>query len=98
VAHEGEQPELAWDFARAHLDALLAKLPALAANSYVPGIFGAFDDAARADELEAFAQKNLPPTVGPSVAKTVDNIRFEAEFKARALPQIDAWWQARLRR
>jgi aminopeptidase N len=98
VAHEGEQPDLAWSFCRAHLDALLAKLPAIATNHYVPGIFGAFDDTARADELEAYAQKNLPPAVGPSVAKSADNIRFQAEFKARALPQIDAWWQARARR
>ncbi len=98
VAHEGEQPELAWSFAQAHLEALLAKVPALAATNYVPRIFDAFEDAARADELEAFAPKNLPPGSGPSVAKCADNIRFQAEFKARALPQIDAWWQARLRR
>ena len=56
------------------------------------------DDAARADELEAYAKKNLPPSVSTAVAKTADNIRFQAEFKARALPQIDAWWQARVRR
>lgn len=98
VAHEGEQPETAWAFAREHLDALLAKLPSLQANKFVPHIFEAFDDASRAAELEAFAEKNLPPSVGPSVAKTADEIRFRAEFKARALPQIDAWWQARLRR
>jgi aminopeptidase N len=98
VAHEAEQPELAWAFAREHLDALLAKLPDFAANHYVPGIFEGFDDASRADELEAFARKNLPPVTEPAVAKAADNIRFQAEFKARALPQIDAWWQARLRR
>jgi aminopeptidase N len=98
VAHEGEQPELAWNFARSNLDVLLAKLPTLAANSYIPGLFEAFDNAARADELEAFARKNLPPAVATAVAKAADNIRFQAEFKARALPQIDAWWQARVGR
>ena len=81
-----------------HLDALLAKLPSLAANHYVPGLFEAFDDAARADELEDFAKKNLPPNVQSAVAKSADNIRFQAEFKARVLPQIDAWWQARVGR
>jgi aminopeptidase N len=98
VAHEGEQPELAWAFAREHLDALLAKLASLEANSYVPGIFEGFDEAARADELEAFAQKNLPPVAGEAVAKAADNIRFQAEFKERVRPQIDAWWRARVRR
>lgn len=98
VAHEGEQPQLAWDFAREHLEALLAKLSDTGANHYVPNIFEAFDDAARADELETFARKNLPPVAESSVAKAADNIRFQAEFKARVLPQIDAWWQARVRR
>lgn len=98
VAHEGQQPELAWTFARQHLDALLAKLPSIAANEYVPRLFEAFDDASRADELEAFAKKNLPPDVAVEVAKSADNIRFQAEFRERVLPQIDAWWQARLGR
>jgi aminopeptidase N len=93
VSYDGEHPELAWDFAREHLDALLEKLPALGVNDYVPGIFRGFTDAARADELEAFAQKNLPPAVHHSVAKSADEIRFEAEFKQRALPEIDAWWK-----
>jgi aminopeptidase N len=98
VADEGEQPELAWAFAQKHLDALLAKVSALSANSYVPRLFESFDDAARADELEAFARKNLPPAVGTAVAKAADNIRFQAEFKARVLPEIDAWWQSRVAR
>jgi aminopeptidase N len=98
VAHDGDQPELAWAFARQNLDKLLAKVSAMGANRYVPGIFDAFDDAARAGELEAYAKKNLPPSVSTAVAKTADNIRFQAGFKTRALPQIDAWWQARVQR
>jgi len=93
VSFDGEHPELAWDFAREHLEALLAKLSALGVNDYVPGIFRGFTDATRADELEAFAKKNLPPAVAHSVAKTADEIRFQAEFKQRALPEIDAWWK-----
>ena len=95
VAHEGEHPDLAWNFAREHLDALLAKLSALGVNEFVPGIFRAFSDAARADELEDFAQRNLPPAVRPAVAKAADEIRFQAEFKMRALPEINAWWSAK---
>jgi len=93
VSYDGEHPKLAWDFAREHLEALLEKLPAISVNDYVPGIFRGFIDAARADELEAFAKANLPPSVGRSVAKTADEIRFQAEFKQRALPEIDAWWK-----
>jgi hypothetical protein len=73
-------------------------LPDFAANHYVPGIFEGFDDAAHADELENFAKKNLPPVAGDAVARAADNIRFHAELKARVLPEIDAWWKARLLR
>ena len=93
VSYDGEHPELAWNFAREHLETLLEKLPAISVNDYVPGIFRGFTDAARADELEAFAKANLPPAVGRSVAKTADEIRFQADFKQRALPEIDAWWK-----
>ena len=44
------------------------------------------------------ARKNLPPVAESAVAKSADNIRFQAEFKARVLPEIDTWWQARVRR
>jgi aminopeptidase N len=93
VSFDGEHPDLAWNFARVHLEALLEKLPANGVNDYVPGIFRGFTDAARADELEAFAKANLPPAVGHSVARAADEIRFQAEFKQRALPEFDAWWK-----
>jgi aminopeptidase N len=91
VAQDGEQPQLAWDFAREHLDALHAKLSALRANDYVPNLFRAFSEAARADELEAFAKQKLPPGAANAVARAADQIRFQAEFKAQFLPQLDAW-------
>jgi aminopeptidase N len=95
VAHSGEHPELAWGFAQQNLDALLSKLASIRANDYVPGIMRAFADAARADELERFASRNLPPQAGVSVAKAADDIRFKAELKARVLPETDAWIASR---
>ncbi len=91
VAQEGAQPALAWDFTQRHLDALLATQSLHGANDYVPAIFRAFLDAARADELEMFAKKNLPPAAGPAVAKAADEIRFKADLKKRVVPGIDAW-------
>ena len=95
VASEAELPEMAWEFARTHLDALLARLPAFSANDYVPGIFRAFSDAARADELEAFAKASLPPAVAAQVAKAADEIRFKAALKARLPADVDAWLRKR---
>ncbi len=91
VAQEREFTGLAWEFAKEHLDRLLAKVTALGVNEFVPGIFRGFRDASRADELEAFAKSKLPPDASPSVAKAVDDIRFGAELRARILPEIEAW-------
>lgn len=90
VGDDGDQPVLALEFAKANLDALVAKVGALQANSYVPSLFRPFTDAARADELESFAKSKLPPDSKYQVAKVADEIRFKASLKKRLLPDIDA--------
>ena len=98
VAGGSEQPELAWEFAQKHITELIAKLSSFRANDYVADIFENFSDNARAEELEAWAKKNLPPDAAPSTAKAADAIRFKAALKDRLLPEIDAWWRAHPRR
>jgi aminopeptidase N len=91
VARQSERPDLAWEFARANMKALLAKVDALGVNSYVPGLFTFFSEPTRINELKTYAKANLPPTSAKEVAKAVDEIEFRAEFKARILPQLSAW-------
>ena len=96
VATAGEHSAAAWAFAQKNLAALLAKLTAHQANEYVPGLFTALPATAdRAAELEKWAAKNLPPGAAPSVAKAADEIRFQAEFRWRVLPDIQAWAAAK---
>ncbi|HEV7868258.1 MAG TPA: M1 family aminopeptidase, partial [Chthoniobacteraceae bacterium] len=95
VGSIGEQPALALDFAKANLDALLAKLGALDANEFVPHLFRPFSDEQRAQELETFARAKLPPDAAPQVAKAADEVRFKASLKKRLLPDIDAWLRER---
>jgi aminopeptidase N len=97
VANADEHPDLAWAFAKKNLPALHAKVSSLTINEYVPDLFRAFHDAARADELEKFARSKLPVASRPSVAKAVDEIRFKAELKARILPTVEAWCGERLK-
>ena len=93
---EGHAPA-AWAFAQKNLTALLAKLAAHQANSYVPGLFTALPATAdRADELEAWAAANLPPGAGPSVAKAADEIRFQTDFRRLLLPDLHAWLTPKL--
>lgn len=97
VAIDGEHPEQAWTFAKANLPALFAKQSSIKANDYVPSIFRAFSETIRADELEKFAAQHLPPDAAPLAARAADEIRFKAELKARALPEIDAWCRTQTR-
>src|SRR6266487_2593712 len=91
VARSGEHPDLAWEFAKANIKALLAKTDALAANSYAPSLFTFFSELSRAAELRAYAKANLPATSAKEVAKAVDEIEFRAEFKRRLASQLTAW-------
>jgi aminopeptidase N len=83
VARESGHPDIAWDFARANMKALLAKTDALGANTYAPSLFTFFSDASRAQELRTYAKNNLPAASAREVAKALDEIQFRSEFKRR---------------
>ncbi|MDQ6807927.1 MAG: ERAP1-like C-terminal domain-containing protein, partial [Verrucomicrobiota bacterium] len=91
VSRESERPDVAWDFAKAHMPELLAKTDALGANSYAPSLFTFFSDEGRIAELETFAKANLAPEAAKEVAKATDELGFRAELKKRLLPQLTAW-------
>jgi len=91
VARQSEHPEEAWQFAKANMKKLLAKADALAANSYAPGLFTFFSDAARIPELERYAKSDLPPAAAKGVEKAIDEVGFRAELKPRLATQIATW-------
>jgi aminopeptidase N len=90
VARSSDHPDIAWDFAKANMKALLAKTDALGANSYAPSLFTFFSEPSRANELKAYAKTNLPPTSAKEVAKAVDEVGFRVEFKHRIGSQLTA--------
>jgi aminopeptidase N len=98
VARDSEHPDLAWNFAKANMKALLAKTDAFGVNRYAPSLFTFFSDQSRADELKAYAKTNLPATSGKEVAKAVDEVEFRAEFKRRLANQLTAWIDNRRKR
>jgi aminopeptidase N len=91
VARESGHPDVAWDFARANMKALLAKTDALGANTYAPSLFTFFSDGSRTQELRTYAKNNLSAASAPGVAKALDEIRFRSEFKKCLASQLDAW-------
>jgi aminopeptidase N len=98
VARESGRPDIAWDFARANMKALLAKTDALGANTYPPGLFTFFSDDSRAEELRTYAKNSLPAASAPEVAKALNEVHFRAEFKKRLAHQLNAWIDEKINR
>jgi aminopeptidase N len=90
-ARDSDHPDLAWDFAKANMKALLAKSDALGVNRYAPSLFTFFSEESRADELKGYAKANLPAASAKEVVKAVDEIQFRSEFKKRLASQLSAW-------
>src|SRR5256885_2230349 len=88
VARDSGHPDIAWEFAKVNMKALLAKVDAAGANRYAPSLFTFFSDGSSANELENYAEKNLAPASAREVAKIVDEIQFRAEFKRRLVSQL----------
>jgi aminopeptidase N len=91
VARDSGHPDVAWEFAAPNMKMLLAKTDAAGANRYAPSLFTFFSDESRANQLEAYAQTNLPAASSADVTKAVDEIRFRAEFKKRLTNEFNAW-------
>ena len=97
VAREGGHADIAWEFARANMKTLLAKVDAAGANTYAPSLFTFFADDSHSCELERYAKNNLPAASAPEVAKALDEVRFRSEFKKRLLLQLNAWMDGKER-
>ena len=91
VARESDHPDIAWDFAKANMKALLAKTDALGANRYAPSLFTFFSEDSRANELKAYGKTNLPVESAIEVVKAVDEIQFRSEFEMRLAKQLTTW-------
>ena len=88
VARESDRPDFAWEFARKNLKALVTKVDALNANSYLPSLFTFFYDPSRIEELKAFVQKNLSELSRKPVEIASDEILFRADFRKRLIDQM----------
>jgi aminopeptidase N len=91
VGTEGEHKDMAWDFAREHMPALLAKVDGFNRDNYVPSIFSSFSDNARADELAAYVKQHVSPDAMMKAREAAEEIHFKAMLKQRELPIVDHW-------
>jgi aminopeptidase N len=90
VAWEGGQAEMAWAFLQKNFTALADREGSSLYKEYVASFMRNFSDRRRAAELAGFAP--VQTSGARAAARKVEReIRLAADFKARALPAIDAW-------
>ena len=94
VARNGHR-RLAWDWARAHVDPLLADMKLYDGGRFFTEIVEGAASAAFADELVAFARERLGEDALVEVRRGEDEIRTRAALKARLLPQLAAVFASR---
>jgi hypothetical protein len=94
ISHSGidsGQNDLAWQFVRANLPAILAKASPRGRAYLLPEAAAPAADAARADELIALTRAHLEPGAYYQAEKTADWIRLKAQVKAREMRRAVRW-------
>jgi aminopeptidase N len=88
-------PELAWDFALGHLDALNARLDALQRYDFVPSLAAQSTNPHRLAELRRFIDGNVPADFRQATERHYADLDFRLKVMAERLPQIIQWLAAR---
>ncbi|WBO24253.1 M1 family metallopeptidase [Sphingomonas abietis] len=84
-------PDLTWTFATEHRPYFESRLDSLQRYQLYARIASPSPDLARADQLQAFAEKYIPASARRDVLKAQDAIRTRARLRTAVLPQIDQW-------
>ena len=86
-------PQLAFDFAVAHLKAVYAAVEPDNRVPYMVGLLASADAAAAADSLRAFAKAHIPPSAQGPVQVYLGQIAYNAKVRNDDLPALDRWLQ-----
>ncbi|MFZ0268896.1 M1 family metallopeptidase [Caulobacter sp.] len=84
-------PDLAFDFAVAHKDAVNGKVDAASSTKFIPSLAKGSADPAMIDKVRAYAAANLPAGSRGEAEKSVAAITDRIKARKAALPQITAW-------
>jgi aminopeptidase N len=91
VAWEGEHAQAVWTFLQRNYRALVARPGSSFGAHDVASFMKDFSDRKRAAELANFAPLRTTAQGRAAARRAEEEIRFSADFKARVLPEIDAW-------
>ena len=89
VAHA--HPDLAFDFALAHIDQVNARIDASSRSRYFPRLAAASSQPAMVGKLDAYARAHLAATARGDADTAIADIQYRIKVRAQRLPAIDAW-------
>lgn len=84
-------PDMAFDFAVAHKDAVNARVDAASSTKFIPGLAKGSADPAMIGKVTAYAAANLPAGSRGEADKSAASITDRIKTRKAALPQITAW-------
>jgi aminopeptidase N len=84
-------PEMAFDFAAAHAEAVGAKVDGGARNRYIVGLAAESSDASLLPRLTAWAKSNVPRAAYRAADTVISGIRYFSTVKRERMPEIKAW-------
>jgi aminopeptidase N len=87
-------PDLAFDFAIAHLAAVTEKLDSSSRTEYFPYLAERSTDPAMIDKVKAYAVANLVVGSRRSADTAAANVTYRIKVRTERLPAIDAWLSA----
>jgi aminopeptidase N len=84
-------PDLAFDFAMAHLSAVDAKVDNSARSSFYAGLASGSFDPRMIGKVTQYADAHLPPGARRSADTAIARIQYRIKARRERLPEIDAW-------
>jgi hypothetical protein len=87
-------PEMAVDFAIAHIDAINVALEPDSRTEYVPRLARSSHDPAMIAKLDAYADAHIPASARQNVVKADSAIAYGVKIRKDRLPDVDRWLAA----
>lgn len=84
-------PEMAFDFALAHRDAVNERVESASQASFIPELGATTSDPKVAAKVRAWVQANLPKESRSDAEVALAGATVRAEARARVVPQIEGW-------
>ncbi len=87
----GENPEMAFDFAVANLEAVNKRVDATSRSRFFPGLIASSSDLKLVDKLNAFAEKNIDASARGEVDRVAGSIKNRIRIANERAPAVKAW-------